>query len=196
MGFSDTAEFLAKLAIQLGKLKKGGVPDRNLAARIVLNDWNSGKLKYFTYPPQVKTGMVSTIVQEFSKDFSLDDLETVEAMDFSNLPQVRPSEIVEVEAGQIHEKAEEMVVMDEDEDDENDENILPTNVEVFANKGKKAAAEKKGKEDPLFLLEGNQKVAKIRKLEAKKRKKELRRRDRVAETLSNQMDDAFSALTS
>merc|ERR1712062_748874 len=131
MGFSDTAEFLAKLAIQLGKLKKGGVPDRNLAARIVLNDWNSGKLKYFTHPPQITTEMVSTIVQEFSKDFSLDDLETVETMDFSNLPLVRPSEIVEVEAGQIHEKAEEMVGMDEDEavDVENDENILPTNVE-------------------------------------------------------------------
>merc|ERR1711997_1070398 len=169
------------------------------AARIVLNDWNSGKLKYFTHPPQVKTEMVSTIVQEFSKDFSLDDLETVEKMDFSNLPLVRPSEIVEVEAGQIHEKAEEILQMDEDEDDEddeNDENILPTNVEVFAKKGKKAAAEKKGKEDPLFLLEGNQKVEKVRKLEAKKRKKDLRRRDRVAETLSNQMDDAFSALTS
>ena len=196
--FSDTAEFLAKLAIQMGKLKKGGVPDRNLAARIVLGDWNSGKLKYFTHPPQMKTEMVSTIVQEFSKDFSLDDLETVEAMDFSNLPLVRPSEMVEVEAGQIHEKAEEMVGMDEDEDDENDENILPTNVEVFANKGKKAGTERnrKGKEDPLFLLEGNQKVEKIKKLEAKKRKKDLRRRDRVAETLSNQMDDAFSALTS
>ena len=196
--FSDTAEFLAKLAIQMGKLKKGGVPDRSLAARIVLNDWNSGKLKYFTHPPQVTTEMASTIVQEFSKEFSLEDLETVETMDFSNLPLVRPSEIVEVEAGQIHEKAEEMVGMDEDEDEdgENDENILPTNVEVFANKGKKASPEKKGKEDPLFLLEGNQKIEKVRKLEAKKRKKEMRRRDRVAETLSNQMDDAFSALTS
>ena len=159
-------------------------------------DKDLGKLKYFTHPPEVKTEMVSTIVQEFSKDFSLDDLETVETMDFSNLPLVRPSEIVEVEAGQIHEKAEEMVAMDEDEDDENDENILPANVEVFANKGKKPAAEKKGKEDPLFLLEGNQKIEKVRKLEAKKRKKDLRRRDRVAETLSNQMDDAFAALTS
>merc|ERR1719356_1989835 len=61
--FEDTAEFLAKLAIQMGKLKKGGVPDRNLAARIVLNDWNSGKLKYFTHPPEVATEMTSSIVQ-------------------------------------------------------------------------------------------------------------------------------------
>merc|ERR1719450_1356709 len=194
--FSDTAEFLAKLAIHMGKLKKGGVPDRNLAARIVLNDWNSGKLKYFTHPPEVTTEMSSTIVQEFSKDFSLEDLETVETMDFSNLPLVRPSEIVQVEAGQIHEKAEQMAEMEveDDEEEENDENILPASVAVFAKKGKKAVGEQKGKEDPLFLLEGNQKLEKVRKLDAKKRKKDMRRRDRVAETLSNQMDDAFSAL--
>merc|ERR1712198_76211 len=73
--FSDTAEFLAKLAISSGKLKKGGVPDRNLAARIVLQDWNSGKIKYFTHPPETKSESTSQIVQEFSKDFSLDDLE-------------------------------------------------------------------------------------------------------------------------
>ena len=195
--FSDTAEFLAKLAMHMGKLKKGGVPDRNLAARIVLNDWNSGKLKYFTHPPEVTTEMTSSIVQQFSQDFSLDDLQTVETMDISNLPQVRPSEIVQVEAGKIHERAEQMEEMDEeDAEEENDENILPSSVEVFTKKGKKPAAEQKGKEDPLFLVEGNQKLEKVRKLEAKKRKKDMRRRERVAESLSNQMDDAFSALTS
>merc|ERR1719373_62484 len=191
--FSDTAEFLAKLAISSGKLKKGGVPDRNLAARIVLNDWNSGKIKYFTHPPEVTTEMTSSIVQQFSQDFSLDDLQTVETMDISNLPQVRPSEIVQVEAGKIHEKAEQMEEMDEeDAEEENDENILPSSVEVFTKKGKKPAVEQKGKEDPLFLVEGNQKLEKVRKLEAKKRKKDMRRRERVAESLSNQMDDAFS----
>merc|ERR1712168_1206941 len=65
--FSDTAEFLAKLAIHMGKLKKGGVPDRNLAARLVLTDWNSGKIKYFTHPPETVVGAVSSeIVNEFS----------------------------------------------------------------------------------------------------------------------------------
>ena len=53
----------------------------------------------------------------------------------------------------------------------------------------------KEKEDPLFLIEGNTKVDKLRKIQAKKAKKDARRREKVAETLSNQMDDAFSALT-
>merc|ERR1712130_525192 len=193
--FSDTAEFLAKLAISSGKLKKGGVPDRNLAARIVLQDWNSGKIKYFTHPPETRSESTSQIVQEFSKDFSLDDLETVERMEISNLPNVRPSEIVQIENGEIIAKAEEQ--HDQmDIEDENDENLLPSNVEVFSKKSKTPSNEKKEKEDPLFQIEGNQRLDKMKKLQAKKAKKDARRRDRVAETLSNQMDGAFSALTS
>eukprot|EP00088_Acartia_fossae_P049087 TRINITY_DN53823_c0_g1_i1.p1 TRINITY_DN53823_c0_g1~~TRINITY_DN53823_c0_g1_i1.p1 ORF type:complete len:103 (-),score=43.13 TRINITY_DN53823_c0_g1_i1:47-310(-) len=82
-----------------------------------------------------------------------------------------------------------------DMEEENDENILPSNVEVFAKKSKKGSNENKEKEDPLFLIEGNMKVDKLKKIQAKKAKKDARRRDRVAETLSNQMDDAFAALT-
>ena len=33
------------------KLKKGGVPSVTMAAKFVLNDWNSGRLKYFTQTP-------------------------------------------------------------------------------------------------------------------------------------------------
>jgi len=142
----------------------------------------------------VKTESASQIVQEFSRDFSLDELESVEKMEISNLPSVRPSEIVEVEGGEIVDKAEEMEQMDLE--DENDENILPANIEVFAKKSKKHTNnDSKEKEDPLFLIEGNTKVDKLRKIQAKKAKKDARRREKVAETLSNQMDDAFSALT-
>ena len=42
--FEDASEFLALLARSQGKLKKGGIPDREAAARTVLNDWNSGRL--------------------------------------------------------------------------------------------------------------------------------------------------------
>merc|ERR1719244_1597499 len=88
--FTDAAEFLAKLAMQLGKLKKGGVPDRELAARIVLGDWNTGKIKYCTHPPEVINGEgQSEIVTEFAKEFSMDELEKGERMDFQNLPLVR-----------------------------------------------------------------------------------------------------------
>lgn len=116
-------------------------------------------------------------------------------MDLQNLPLVRPSEMVNVEAGQINDKAAE-VEEEEEMEAENDENALPANIEVFAKQGKRQERkiDVKEKEDPLFKLEGNQRTAKMAKLMEKKRRKERRRGERVAETLSNQMEDAFSKI--
>ena len=116
-------------------------------------------------------------------------------MDLQNLPLVRPSEMVNVEAGQINDKAAE-VEEEEEMEAENDENALPANIEVFAKQGKRQERKMdiKEKEDPLFKLEGNQRTAKMAKLMEKKRRKERRRGERVAETLSNQMEDAFSKI--
>jgi len=206
--FADTAEFLAKLAIAMGKLKKGGIPDRELAARIVLNDWNTGKIKYCTHPPEADNATDDTksqIVTEFAAEFSLQELEKGEKMDFQNLPCVRPSEMVNLEASAINDKAAEMEEMEDEEEDnvematENDENILPSNIEVFAKKGNKKRQgpnfPEKEKEDPLFKIEGNMKLEKASKIIAKKNKKERKRANKLGDTLSNQMDNAFAALT-
>lgn len=47
-GFETVNEFLASIARKTGKLSKGGVPDVNAAAKIVLRDWNNGKIEYYT----------------------------------------------------------------------------------------------------------------------------------------------------
>ncbi|CAH1759913.1 3354_t:CDS:2 [Entrophospora sp. SA101] len=49
--FKDTDEFLIFVARQTGRLKRGGIPDLESAAKLVLQDWNSGKIPYFTTPP-------------------------------------------------------------------------------------------------------------------------------------------------
>ncbi|CAH2210586.1 jg21932, partial [Pararge aegeria aegeria] len=41
--FNTPQEFFASLAARMGRYKKGGVPDQEAAARILLNDWNIGK---------------------------------------------------------------------------------------------------------------------------------------------------------
>merc|ERR1711962_749617 len=195
--FSDASEFLAKLAISLGKLRKGGVPDRETAARMVLGDWNTGKIKYCTHPPEEEKQTSSEIVTQFATEFSLDELERGEKMDFQNLPLVRPSEMVNVEAGQINDKAAEMDNEDDDMmEEENDENILPKNVEVFAKKGQRQERkfQEKEKEDPLFKLEGNMRLEKASKIIAKKNKKERKRANRLGETLSDQMNSVFAKL--
>lgn len=50
---SDAHDFLLRVALMRGKLGKGGIPDLEGAARIVLHDWNIGKISYFSKVPTV-----------------------------------------------------------------------------------------------------------------------------------------------
>lgn len=44
--FSTPDEFFAMKAARMGKYKKGGVPDAATAARGIIEDWNSGKIRF------------------------------------------------------------------------------------------------------------------------------------------------------
>ncbi|MBW2997453.1 GTP-binding protein, partial [Candidatus Woesearchaeota archaeon] len=41
----DPEEVLEHIALKLNRLKKGGLPDTNAAARIVLKDWQEGRIR-------------------------------------------------------------------------------------------------------------------------------------------------------
>ncbi|MCO5603757.1 hypothetical protein L7F22_057909 [Adiantum nelumboides] len=58
----DAHDFLLRLALVRGKLGRGGIPDLEGAARIVLHDWNVGKIRYFTKVPAVHRSMMQTKV--------------------------------------------------------------------------------------------------------------------------------------
>lgn len=60
VGWSDTEDFLTKLARKSGKLLKGGEPDLRTVATVVLNDWIRGKIPYFVAPPTQIPGMKSS----------------------------------------------------------------------------------------------------------------------------------------
>uniref|UniRef100_T1IWK6 Nucleolar GTP-binding protein 2 n=1 Tax=Strigamia maritima TaxID=126957 RepID=T1IWK6_STRMM len=49
--WTDTADFMEQLARRTGKLLKGAEPDVPTVAKMVLNDWQRGKLPYFVKPP-------------------------------------------------------------------------------------------------------------------------------------------------
>ena len=49
--WADSNDFLERVAQKTGRLLKGGEPDISQVARMVLNDWQRGKLPYFTLPP-------------------------------------------------------------------------------------------------------------------------------------------------
>jgi len=203
--FKDCSEFLALLATQMGKLKRGGIPDREKAARIILGDWNAGKIKYFTHPPEVpESSIQSEIVAQFAAEFNLDKLDQSEEMD--TLPNVKPSDIVQVETGGILDKAADLAEkMEDDNDDEdvseddveNDENLLPQGLDVVQEKRTKSKKEKKESDDTdaIFKIEGNIRMKKAAKLQQKKNKKNARRADKLAAGLSDQMEAAFSSMT-
>ncbi|XP_029463556.1 guanine nucleotide-binding protein-like 3-like protein isoform X2 [Rhinatrema bivittatum] len=76
--FRNTMEFLALLSKRQGKLRKGGVPDHEKAAKAVLTDWTSGRISYFTHPPEthtLPTHISAEIVTEMGKAFDFEELE-------------------------------------------------------------------------------------------------------------------------
>lgn len=73
-------QLLVVIARRLGKLKRGGVPDLEAAAKHILNDWNNGKISYFTPVPTEKPHLMSQAeqVNEFAPRFSFNDNEEQE----------------------------------------------------------------------------------------------------------------------
>ena len=71
--FSSVSEFLLRVAHKRGKLKKGGVPDTEMAARLVLRDWNDGKIPFYTRAPQVEQRCVedTQVVQQLAEPMQL-----------------------------------------------------------------------------------------------------------------------------
>ena len=77
----DPGAFLAAVARARGKLKRGGIPDMVAAARLLLQDWNSGVIKYFTPPPAIaqREEGLPEIVQTLGETFDSRDTEVLAA---------------------------------------------------------------------------------------------------------------------
>lgn len=52
--WTDPADFLTQLARHKGKLMPNGEPDLNTVAKIMINDWQRGKLPFFVAPPRAE----------------------------------------------------------------------------------------------------------------------------------------------
>ena len=72
--FDDVDDFLRAVGKTRGVLKKGGVPDMLAAARVVLNDWNGGRIPYYTTPPtrgdaKDRKHAAAEVVGDWGKEF-------------------------------------------------------------------------------------------------------------------------------
>ncbi|XP_028410839.1 guanine nucleotide-binding protein-like 3 homolog [Dendronephthya gigantea] len=185
--YDDTQQFLCELAKKMGKLKKGGVPDVNAAAKAVLGDWNSGKIVFYTHPPEqhdLPAHLSAEIVQRWGTEFDVGSLEKEESEEMKNLKELTqsienaliltsstPSDVhldeemdnSEEEEGTDDDECEDM----EDGDKDNDMTV------VLPNKSSEQLKSKSGKisEDNEF----NQQTNKSQKKEFKRKKRELRK---------------------
>jgi nuclear GTP-binding protein len=128
--------FLAMIAKRNGKVLKGGIPDKVTAARMVIRDWNSGKIPYFTKPPSIKEENNSIvhndakIVSGFGEAFDVNKLDEAvmkslknkDEMDFVQMETEAMDVTDEMETASaiafLTGKEEEGEDIDEDDDDD------------------------------------------------------------------------------
>jgi len=207
--YKDAMEFLTLLASRLGKLKKGGIPDVHVAAKILLQDWNSGKISFYTHPPERKENEEhesSQVVQYLGAGFDLKAIEKEESDDMAELLDVMETAMVlnpgkpavmEVEQERKSSIAEEDE-MESDADDKDDEeetsmveeDDLDLGTIVIAKKRKVANKDVTEKRDQPVLDSDNLQTNRIKKKAFKQRQKDERRRvSKLLEDDSNRMED-------
>lgn len=69
--FGSVTEFLTYVGQNRGKLVKGGIVDLEAAARLVINDWNGGKIPFHTIPPPAPAS-IPEFVQAMAPAFNLE----------------------------------------------------------------------------------------------------------------------------
>lgn len=200
--YKSPEEFLAKKAVKMGKLIRGGVPDVRSSARSLIHDWNIGKIKYHTKPPvdnKFDVHLGASIVTTDQKALEIDNLDELETNFMNQLNEHYnfDEEAMEVETkGPVNMRTDKRSQAkdsfgDGDIDEEDDETTVRTD------KKKKRKADddddgyttKKIKEDPVFKIEGNQSLNKQNKNSAKKLKKQRVKTDKKISNVADVLDN-------
>ncbi|XP_010569814.1 PREDICTED: E3 ubiquitin-protein ligase HUWE1 [Haliaeetus leucocephalus] len=120
---ADPRQFLSHLARRQGRLRPGGLPDPHAAAVALLRDWTSGKISYYTHPPETQgVQLEAQILTTLGPALDLEALERGDAEALAAVPVtvtgIGLSPCVP-EAEEEEEKAggEEEVAMEDDDGD-------------------------------------------------------------------------------
>lgn len=68
--YKDEKGFLLNVAKARGKYIKGGIPNQDAAARIIIHDWAAGKIRYYSIPEATKGELSGLIGQEMDNEIS------------------------------------------------------------------------------------------------------------------------------
>ncbi|XP_009957571.1 PREDICTED: guanine nucleotide-binding protein-like 3, partial [Leptosomus discolor] len=121
--FRNTEEFLTLLAQKRGMLKKGGVPDIENIAKVLLCDWTGAKISYHSQPPgsqRLPPYLTEDKIAEMQECFNLKNLEEENTTTVQALKYPSPaSSIIFQSAGMTNGTIEENKVIEEASEWEN-----------------------------------------------------------------------------
>ncbi|NXX99602.1 GNL3 protein, partial [Centropus bengalensis] len=115
--FSNTEEFLTLLAQKRGVLKKGGIPDIENIAKVLLCDWTGARIRYHSQPPESQTPppyLTEDKIAEMWDSFNLKKLEQENTTTVQAVKSPNPaSSIIFQSAGMTNGTIEENQVTEE-----------------------------------------------------------------------------------
>ena len=170
--FTSIEEFLMHVANKRGKLLKGGVPDLNSAARVVLQEWITGALPYYTLPPATEdTHAQSAIVTSWGKEFDMQGLvNEADRECLTGLNSIHSKVFIPVKSSEMN--VDPNFNNDVDEDDDMDAEIEDVDGEEFEEEEDDEEMEVEEVEKPKFVLNEAllaKKMKKGDKVESKKK---------------------------
>ncbi|OAD52113.1 Nucleolar GTP-binding protein 2 [Eufriesea mexicana] len=86
MEWVDHIDFLEKLAHRSGKLLKKGEPDITIVSRMILNDWQRGKLPFYVPPPGFEEPITKTSDKHPIQNNSIEEDNTINIDNTENVP--------------------------------------------------------------------------------------------------------------
>ncbi|KAJ9059655.1 nuclear GTP-binding protein nug1 [Entomophthora muscae] len=185
--FSDVKGFLVELSRRRQLVKKNGILDLESTARMVLRDWNSGSIPYYTLPPKdpVAPSQNTQIISTWGQEFDLKEYD--EAFIYDSQPDAfQKSMVMDADPEfPVDGDAELVNTLDEVMEDESMEDEHPQ-IMIAAPAPAKPTIEVVEKK--VQFLEGCQ-VNKELKKKFKKDRKALKKADKVSEELLNMIPD-------
>ncbi|XP_030063531.1 guanine nucleotide-binding protein-like 3 isoform X2 [Microcaecilia unicolor] len=133
--FKSPLEFITLLANKRGMLKKGGIPDTEGAARLLLSDWSGAKISYHSKPPAsfiLPTSLSQELKEDTWRKIDPQELQqnNLRTLKFARCPSMASSVVFHspdltdgvIEEPEMEEemKASEEMISDEEEDQEED----------------------------------------------------------------------------
>jgi len=204
--YTTVDEFLGHIAKKVGKLRKGGVPNLQAAAKIVLQDWTGGKIPFYTQPPKLGADVHvgASIVPQFGLDFDVTQTRLLDSIATLNQTAELYGESLSTNGPmEINDE-----FMDQDEEDSGELLNTPTSFEEYEsddevpalvaagmtkqNKNKEAITRKQDLSDEAdqYNPQVNTNRKKQLKQEQKKKQKELRKTKAPAKPMATGGEDA------